>query len=106
MRGTLNGPYRKTENFRINQGNVQILNKLRTVKPKVGSYEEWNSHASKNNKLRKHVMVREMVKSKYVKDYLSKEQMNSYFEQKSLEMTLSPPRSVQDNLAEASFRFS
>ena len=80
MRGTLNGPFRKSENLRINQGNVQILNKLRTVKPKIGSYEEWNSHAFKNNKLRKHVMVREMVKSKYVKDYLAKEQMNSYFE--------------------------
>lgn len=73
MRGTLNGPQRRSESIRINEGNVKILNKLRTVKPKVGTYEEWNQHASKNSRLRKHVMVREMVKSKYVKDYLAKE---------------------------------
>lgn len=55
MRGSLNVTARKSEMIRINEGNIAILNKLRSIKPHVGTYEEWKKHEAKSVKLRKHI---------------------------------------------------
>ena len=46
---------RKNELIRINEGNIKILEKLRSIKPYVGTYDEWKRHEAKNLKLKKHI---------------------------------------------------
>jgi hypothetical protein len=55
MRGSLNVTVRKNEMIRINEGNIAILNKLRSIKPRCGDFESWKKHEAKSVKLRKHI---------------------------------------------------
>ena len=55
MRGSLNVAVRKNEMIRINEGNIAILNKLRSIKPYVGTYEGWKKHEAKSVRLKKHI---------------------------------------------------
>jgi hypothetical protein len=71
MRGSLNVSVRKSEMIRINEGNIQILEKLRSIKPYVGSYDEWRKHEAKNIRLKRHITIggKNHKKNNYVKDF-------------------------------------